>query len=147
MSRLELPAGRVYVGWGIFDAIYVARYMLASVSAGRIPYVDDFNSAMELLAVHGALPKVLATVVWGLEISIVLSCCFFFLRWRTARWLAYVQVPLRLVLFVPSISVLFMGPDLKERYGIALLLSLLVISEGLKVWTLWVSGRGTHSLG
>jgi hypothetical protein len=146
MGRIKLSAEKVYVGWGVFDAIYIVRYVLLSVSAGRIPYVDDFNSAMGLLAVHGALPKFLAALVWALEISIVLSCCLFFLRWRIARWLAYVQVPLRLVLFVPSISVLFMGPDLKERYGIALLLSLLVISEGLKVWTLWVSGRGRYAL-
>jgi hypothetical protein len=146
MGRLKLSAEKVYVVWGVFDAIYIARYVLLSVSAGRVPYIDDFNSAMGLLAVHGGLPKVLAAVVWGLEISIVLSCCFFVMRWRVARWLAYVQVPLRLVLFVPSISVLFMGADLKERYGIALLLSLLVMSEGLKVWTLWVSRRGAHAL-
>lgn len=146
MGRLDLTAERVYVGWGIFDAIYVARYVSLSVSGGRVPYVDDFNNALGLLAVHGGLPKVLAALVWGLELSIVLSCCFFLLQWRVARWLAYFQVPLRLVLFVPSISVLFMGPDLKERYGIILLLSLLVMSEGLKVWTLWVSRRGAHAL-
>jgi hypothetical protein len=139
MRRLNLTTERVYLVWGIFDAIYIARYVLLSISAGRVPYIDDFNNAMGLLAVHGGVPKVLAGFVWGLEISIVLSCSLFLLRWRVARWLAYIQVPLRLILFVPSISVLFMGPNIKDRYGIVLLVSLLIMSEGLKVWTLWGS--------
>lgn len=141
VRRLNLSAERIFVGWGVFDAIYVARYLLLSVSAGRVPYVDDFSSAIGFLSEHGALPKVLATLIWGLEFSIVLSCCLFFLRWRVARWLAYFQVPFRLVFFIPSVSLFFMGPDLKERYGIGLLLLLLVVSECLKVWTLWITRR------
>ncbi|GEM_PF-217905 len=142
MRHLKPSAETLFIGWGLFDAIYIVRYAFLSLSAGRIPYLDDFNSGVQLLAEHGALPKVLAVLVWGLEISIVVSCFLFFLRWRAARWLAYFQVPFRLMFLVPSVSVLFMGPDLKERYGIALLLVLLVLSECLKVWTLWVSRRG-----
>ena len=143
MPRLTLSANTVFLGWGLFDAIYIARYVVLSVIGSRIPYLDDFNSGVALITEHGAYAKVLAMVTWGVELSIILSCFLFLQRRRAARWVAFFQIPFRLVFFLPSLSIVFMGPDLKARYGIGLLLSLLVLSEGLKVWTLWVT-RKSH---
>ncbi|MFJ5298153.1 hypothetical protein ACIQAL_16670 [Pseudomonas sp. NPDC088368] len=145
MLRLKLSAERIYLGWGVFDAIYIARYIVFSLIAGRVPYLDDFRSGMELVAVHGVYAKVLVMLTWGIELSIILSCCLFLHRCRLAKWVAYFQVPFRLMFFLPSVSIVFMGPDLKERYGIGLLLLLLILSECLKVWTLWASRQALHA--
>lgn len=139
MLRLMTSTDRVFLGWGVFDVVYVARYALLSLMAGRIPYYDDVKNGMGLLADHGTDARILAVVTWGLELSIVLTAVFFLLRWRVARWLAFCQVPFRLVFLIPSVSILFMGPDLMGRYGIGLLLFLLILSECLKVWTLWAT--------
>ena len=146
MLRSMTSVDRIFLGWGVFDAIYLARYSVLSLIGGRIPYYDDFTKGMGLLADHGTDAKILAGVSWGLELSIVLTAVFFLLRWRVARWLAYCQVPFRLVFLTPSVSILFMGPDLRGRYGIGLLLLLLVLSECLKVWTLWTTRKDHPSV-
>lgn len=145
MLRLKLSAERIYLGWGVFDAIYIVRYSVFSLLAGRAPYLDDFRSGMELVAAHGIYAKLLVMLTWGLELSIILSCCLFLCRCRIATWVAYFQVPFRLLFFLPSVSIIFMGPDLRGRYGIGLLLLLLILSECLKVWTLWVSRKTLYA--
>ena len=52
---------------------------------------------------------------------------------------AWAQMPLRVVLVIPSVSIIFVGSDIVGRYGIGLMLLLLVGSECLKGWTLWVT--------
>lgn len=141
MLRLTASAERVFLGWGLFDAIYIARYLVFSVIAGKIPYIDDFNRGIELLADHGMYARILSILVWGVELSIVLSCILFLGRWRAARVVAWVQMPFRLIFVIPSVSILFIGPDIKERYGIGLMLLLLLLSECLKGWTLWTTRK------
>lgn len=141
MLRLTASAERVFLGWGLFDAIYIARYLVFSVIAGKIPYIDDFNRGIELLADHGMYARILSILVWGVELSIVLSCILFLGRWRAARVVAWVQMPFRLIFVIPSVSILFIGLDIKERYGIGLMLLLLLLSECLKGWTLWTTRK------
>lgn len=144
MPKLTVSWERACLGWGMFDAIYIIRYALFCLFAGKTPYVDDFTRGIELLADHGAYAKVLAIMTWGFEISVIVSCVLFLARWRAARWLAWIQIPFRLVFFLPSVSILFMGSDIAQRYGIGWMLLLVLLSEYLKGWTLWATRQ--HSL-
>ncbi|MFK3972208.1 hypothetical protein ACI2KS_15925 [Pseudomonas sp. NPDC087358] len=132
-----MSAEKVFLGWGLFDAMYIARYIFISLSTDRVPYVEDFNGGLELLEAQGEYSKVFAVMVWGFELSILLSCVLFIARCGAARWVAWFQIPFRLIFLVPSVSIIFMGPDLTEGYDIGLLLLLLFSSECLKGWTLW----------
>ncbi|RAU46460.1 MULTISPECIES: hypothetical protein [unclassified Pseudomonas] len=144
MRQLNISARAVFWGWGMFDAIYIARYVFLSIAAGRIPYVSDLQNGLVLISDHGVYAKALAALSWGFEVSIILSCFLFLGRWRAALWLGWAQIPFRLVLVIPSVSIIFMGSDIVERYGVVLMLLLVVLSECLKGWTLWVARK--HSL-
>jgi hypothetical protein len=107
--------------------------------SGRVPYVSDFSHGIDFLTDHGVYAMVLAGMAWGLELSILLSCFLFLGQYRAARWLAWVQMPFRLLFVLPSVSIVFMGADVNGRYGIGFMLLLVVLSECLKGWTLWAT--------
>lgn len=137
MLRVNVSAKQVFFFWGVLDAIYILRYVVLCFFDGRIPYFQDFKDGLALLVDHGGYAHVMAIMVWGVELSIILSCFLFLTQQRGALWLAWFQIPFRLILVVPSVSIIFMGADLKERYGLGLMLLLLALSELLKGWTLW----------
>ncbi|MFJ3487696.1 hypothetical protein ACIPL1_30365 [Pseudomonas sp. NPDC090202] len=141
MPDMMANAGRTWLMWGIFDALYVVRYIIYSVLHSRVPYIEDFRNSMEILAGRDIGTQVLASFSWALDLSMIISSILFLGKWHIARWLAGLQIPLRLLLFVPSVSILFMGGNPAVRYGTALMLVLLVVSECLKGWTLWATRK------
>jgi hypothetical protein len=135
----------VWRAWGLMDALYLLWYMVHAVIKGKVPYVDDYYSAAERLQAFDWTTKTIAAVGWALELSILVSCVLFLSCRRSARIIAWCQMPFRLLLFVPSVSVLFMGTNVAVNYGVWFAIALLVLSEGLKAWTL-LKVRGDGSL-
>jgi hypothetical protein len=72
-----------------------------------------------------------------LQVSIVISCLLFFLGREQVRWITYLQTPLRLAFIVPSVSLLLMGAQLVPNYNVVLMAALVVVSEAVKVWSVW----------
>lgn len=123
--------------WGALDAFHVLRYCLLSWQEGRVPYRDDW---LRILSLTDELSISLTWVGWlggSLQLSIPVSGILLLAGHRLARYLAFAQIPLRLLLLYPSISfLLLLAPSLPG----ALLLVLLCVSESLKGWSLWKYG-------
>ena len=135
----RVSGSHIWLMWGVLDLFHIVWYAFHSLMKGRVPYLEDMISTTGLMVDQDVSGTVYVIASWVLECSIAISCVLFLGRWRVARWLGWAQIPLRLAFMVPSLSVLFIGPNLADRYGIVLLLCLLVFSECLKGWTLWAA--------
>ena len=127
--------------WGAMDAIYLVRYWVTSAVEGRVPYLSDIESALWVLRDHSVLQIYTFGLVMLLQISIVASCFLFLLSSQKVRWLVYLQTPLRLVFFIPSVSLLLIGAQLVPGYSVVVMAVLVVASEAMKVWSIWRWGK------
>ena len=132
---------QVFWFWGVMDAIYLVRYWVTSAVEGRVPYLSDIESALWVLRDHSVLQIYTFGFVMLLQISIVASCFLFLLSSKKVRWLVYLQTPLRLVFFIPSISLLLIGAQLVPDYSVLVMAVLVVVSEAMKVWSVWRWGK------
>lgn len=128
---------QVFWFWGAMDAIFLARYAVTSALGGRVPYLSDVESALWLLREHSVVQLYLFGFAMLLQVSIVISCLLFFFGRETVKWVVYVQTPMRLAFIVPSVSLLLVGAQFVPSYNPVLLAVLVVISEALKVWSVW----------
>ncbi|WDU62121.1 hypothetical protein LRS56_25695 [Pseudomonas poae] len=128
---------QVFWFWGGMDAIYLTRYFITSVMAGRVPYFSDMESALWLLREHSVVQLYIFGFSMLLQVSIVISCGLFFLKSTRVKWVVYLQTPLRLALVVPSVSLLLLGAQAVPNYNLVLMTALLVLSEIAKVWSVW----------
>ncbi|WP_445658291.1 hypothetical protein [Achromobacter sp. NCFB-sbj8-Ac1-l] len=130
----------VFLFWGGMDALYAIHFVASNVHRGRIPIHADLVEFHQLD--HS---PAFQTLVFGLSVLLTLSIAasaILFLRGnRYAPRLAYAQVPLRLLLAVPSLSFIPLLLPLSATPSVALNLTLLLGSEALKVLTLyWARG-------
>ncbi|MCA7993983.1 hypothetical protein LGM63_25350 [Burkholderia cepacia] len=130
----------LYLFWGGLDLLDLVRYCWLNLAAGRIPLYHDIQ-AFEQLHEPGGYAAVWFGLSLLLTVSIVVSACLFLRGSRYARPLAYAQVPLRLLLAVPSLSFIPWLLLLEEGPSLSLNLGLLLLSEVLKVVTLRRHGR------
>jgi len=126
----------VFLFWGILDAFYIIWYCANSWLGERIPYFSDLSSSIALLEQQGGVNLVTALLSWLLQFSIILSCLIFLLQKGWAKYLAYIQTPFRLFFLMPSLSVLLLAAQLLPDYGL-IFLALTIVSEILKIWSLW----------
>jgi hypothetical protein len=94
-------------------------------------------SNVELFQELGGVGGLFAVLSWSLQLSIVASCLLFLAQRKQAKWLAYVQIPLRLVFLLPSVSLLMVGVKFMPGYNTTVMLMLIGFSEVLKVLSLW----------
>jgi len=132
---------QVFWFWGAMDAIYLVRYIATSAREGRIPYFNDIENALWLLRDHSVVQIYTFGFVMVLQMSVVASCFLFFLNSEKTRWLVYLQTPLRLAFFIPSISLLLIAAQLVPSYNVVLMAVLVVASEMMKVWSVWRWGK------
>lgn len=133
---------RIYMFWGGMDLMYILVFLYGSLSQGRIPIYDDYRSMLELVVQYGDnLPMYLFACSLTLVVSITYTVFLFFSRSRTARLIAYTQIPLRLFLVVPSLSFIPWLLGFFEIRQAAIGLSLLLLSEVVKVFSLYRLGR------
>lgn len=132
---------QVFWFWGAMDAIYLVRYAVTSAMEGRIPYLSDIESALWVLREHSVVQFYMFIFAILLQLSIVMSCMLLFLGRGWVRWIVYLQTPLRLAFIIPSVSLLLVGAQLVPSYNWILMAVLVVVSEGLKVWSVWHWGK------
>lgn len=128
---------RVFWFWGVMDAFLLIRYAVTSAMGGRIPYLSDIENASWLLRDHSVVQFYMFGFAMLLQVSIVISCVLFFLGRESVKWVVYLQTPFRLAFIVPSVSLLLVGAQLFRDYNWVLMAVLVVVSEGVKVWTVW----------
>ena len=130
----------LYLFWGGLDLLYLVRFLWLNFADGRIPLYHDIQ-AFGQLHEQGDHAAVWLGLSLLLTVSIAVSACLFLRGSRYARPLAYAQVPLRLLLAVPSLSFIPWLLHLGEGSSLSLNLGLLLVSEVLKVITLRRHGR------
>jgi hypothetical protein len=131
---MKLKFSKACLFWGGMDAFYVIRFIWLNIEQGRIPFVDDIINFKQLYSEYGGGGWVLLmfTLSMMLNISIVVSAVLLIINWGKIRFLVFLQIPFRLLLIVPSISVI---PWLLKQFhfnSIVFIIILLVFSEFTK---------------
>lgn len=128
---------RIWLLWGAMDAIYLIWYSINSFLNNRIPYLSDVVNASAILQEHSVVQLYMFVLALILQVSIFASCAMFFLQKRSVWGLVFFQTPLRLVLVIPSVSLLLIGARIAPHYSVPLMAGLIGASEILKVWSVW----------
>lgn len=132
---MKLNFSKVCLFWGGMDAFFVIRFIWLNIEQGRIPFVGDVISFNQVYSEYGggfwiALMFILSMT---LNISIIVSAILLIIKWANIRCFIMLQMPFRLLLMVPSISLI---PWLLKKFhvdNIAFIIILLVISELSKI--------------
>lgn len=105
---MKLSFSKVCLFWGGMDAFYVIRFIWLNIEQGRIPFADDIINFNQLYSEYGGGGWILLIFVLSmmLNISIVVSAILLVLKWGRVRFFVFLQIPFRLLLIVPSISVI-----------------------------------------
>lgn len=131
---MKLNFSKVCLFWGGMDAFYVIRFIWLNIEQGRIPFADDIVNFNQLYSEYGGGGWILLMFVLSmmLNMSIVVSAILLIISWSKIRFLVFLQIPFRVLLIVPSISVI---PWLLKQFhvnSIVFIIILLVFSESTK---------------
>lgn len=128
---------KIWLLWGVMDAIYLIWYSINSFLNNRIPYLSDVVNASALLQEHSVVQQYMFVLALVLHVSIFASCAMFLLQKKSVWWLVFFQTPLRLGLVIPSVSLLLIGARIVPHYSVPLMVGLIGASEILKIWSVW----------
>jgi len=126
----------LYWFWGAMDLFYIFRFGYLNFAQGKVPFYSDIQSYVQLRVEHGLTSDVLFLLSIFLNVSIVISMVLFFIGSRKIPYLTYVQMPLRLLLAVPSLSVFLWLSKAAGATSIIWLVSLLLFSEVVKFFSI-----------
>ncbi|MCY1411132.1 hypothetical protein D3C76_571120 [compost metagenome] len=132
-----MKAKWLYLFWGGMDLFYVGRFCYVNFSNGRIPFYTDIQTYALVGWGHGSIPGLFFLLDMALNISIIFSMFLFFRGSRIAPYVAYAQAPFRLLLAIPSLSFLIWFTKVGEVTSVILLVSLLLVSELAKVFSIF----------
>ena len=135
MISLLARANKTLLIWGLLDAFYVVWYSLMSWKNGRVPYITDLSNTLALGSELGGPNMAVATMSWLLQFSIILSAVLFLCGYRRARYLGFAQIPFRLLLVYPSVSLILVASGYWPDHQVMLVV-LVLASEALKAWSL-----------
>jgi hypothetical protein len=110
-----------------------------SIYRGEIPHFGSANSLYNVLEGNIALQISVSLSYLLLQLSIIVSCVLFLRMKSIAKWVAYIQIPLRLLFAVPSVSLLIIGIDTMPFHHDLLIPFALIFSELVKGAALWGS--------
>ncbi|WMW06660.1 hypothetical protein [Pseudomonas entomophila] len=127
----------IWWGWGLLDVLYLLDYGVSSILRGDLPFYSDALSAMRLIDDHGDYAIAFVALGWALQLSIIASSILLMRRSVWGQRLVWLQLPLRLFLFAPSVSALLSYAGFHFTAGSVQLIALVVVTELVKVWSLW----------
>ncbi|MCY1439567.1 hypothetical protein D9M71_558100 [compost metagenome] len=136
-----MKAGWLFLFWGGMDLFYVARYCYLNFASGRVPFYSDIQSFVPLSAEHGVVSVLFLSLGSILNISIFFSVYLFIRGSSRAPSLAYAQIPLRLILAVPSLSFVLWFSKVVGVTSAVLMFGLLLFSELLKFVSIFFRER------
>lgn len=126
---------RVAITWGGFDVFALIYYFGQSFYAGRIPFFHDVLGFLAQAGQHGLYASLLFSSHLLLMVSLFVSAWWLIFGHRWVRYLCLIQIPFRLLLVVPSVSLI---PPFVHVFGVRSMLitgALLLLSEILKLVT------------
>ena len=115
------------------DAFYIGFVVLSSLSRGVIPFIGDFNSALENMERWGGGLEFMLWMGLVTQLSVLVSGVLFCWGRSSAVYLAVVQIPFRILFVIPSISLILLLSDTSTWVW----LGFIVFSEGVKGYSLW----------
>lgn len=134
--KLQHNNNKTLLLWGLLDAFHIIWYSTMTWQAGHIPYAIDFVNTIAMANELGSTYTATTIASWFLQASIILTAVLFLCGYRPARYLGFAQIPFRVLFVYPSVSLLLIGAGFWSGYPI-ILMTLLLISEAIKGWTLW----------
>lgn len=102
-QRKPSTPGGALVLWGCMDAAQILIYLVSALRQGRTPYLHDISGSVAVLDSHGWPALMFLAPSWVLQLSLFASCALLLWRSRLGAYLAYVQMPLRLMVLMPSV--------------------------------------------
>ncbi|MEX0535554.1 hypothetical protein AB3X28_25205 [Raoultella terrigena] len=131
---MKLNFSKVCLFWGGMDAFYVIRFIWLNIEQGHIPFADDIINFNQVYSEYGGGGWIVLMFVLSmmLNISIVVSAILLIKRWGKIRFFVFLQIPFRLLLIVPSISVIPWLLKQSHVNSIVFIIILLVFSEFTK---------------
>lgn len=135
-----------FLFWGGMDLLALVRFVVVALMSHRVPFYDDFLDFMALSADHGWYGGLIFCLSMLLYLSLFLSLYLFFRNSRLAKFVAYVQIPFRLLLAVPSISFLSWLAVAFGGTSVVVIIALKVASELIKFLTLHFGCKSKETL-
>lgn len=141
---MKLRFRHVCLFWGIMDALYLAHYLWANITRQRLPFISDVLDFTHHYAEQGGGIWLVVIFILSMitTLSLVLSAILLLMGRTKVFGLIVLQTPLRLLLVIPSITFLpWLFATFSHR-GIAVAISLLILSEVIKVGSFIIAKRG-----
>lgn len=136
----------IFLFWGGMDLLALAGFVVAALMNNRIPFYSDVRDFMILSADHGWYGGLFFGLSMLLYLSLALSLNLFFTNSRLAKLVAYVQIPFRLILAVPSITLLSWLAAAMGVTSTVAIIALKVASELIKFLTLHFGCKSKEAL-
>lgn len=136
----------VFLFWAVMDLLAFSGFIVAGLKAKRVPFYDDTQEFIRLNIDHGWYAGLVFGCSMALYFSLLLSTFLFFKGSRLAKPVAYLQIPFRLLLAVPSVTVFTW---LAVAFGLTsalAIISLKIASELIKFITLSFGFRSSTPL-
>lgn len=134
---MKLQRKNVLLFWGWMDLCFILDTMWCNFSLRRIPIYDDTLAFVQLLdSIDPALAWQFPVSIL-LVLSIPLSMILFFKQSRYATAAMWIQAPFRLFFVMPSFYVGIWLLNKMQIGNVILNLSFLLLSEALKMYTVW----------
>lgn len=123
--------------WGTLDLVFFVYYVAATVVAGKIPFLSGIQAARMSAKSDGSeTPLILAVLGAALIVSTLWSGYALWTKRRVGRILVYGQLPLRLLLTMPSMFFIpWLMAMLPPRPALMALTALVIVTEGWKLVT------------
>ena len=125
----------VLLAWGAMDAIHIVWYSSHALLRGHMPYFHDLQATWMTVELFGFGVAGFALAFWTLEASLLASAWLLLKGNPYAKYLGYAQIPLRLWLFIPSVSLVPIAAAYLPMH-IVMYTLLVLASEFLKGWSL-----------
>lgn len=123
--------------WAAFDALYLAYYLARMITVGKVPFVSTLKGAQAVSNSFGsALPLAVSALSVGLILSMFWSAYGLWRARRFGQLLVYGQLPLRLLLAMPSVFFIpWLLQSFSRRQGAVAFIVLVIGTEGWKLVT------------
>lgn len=143
---MKIQRKSLFLFWAWMDLFFVLQFLWWNIAHRRLPFLRR-SAGLSPAAAHLGLRG-------GLAVPAECSADYqhpaiddlFFRQSRYALWLAWGQAPLRLLFMQPSLS---LGLWLIQAAGVrhvAILAGFLLLSEGLKIASLWYCRGGIQGI-
>ncbi len=139
-----LSLKRITVFWGICDICSIGWYVGLRIFQNQIPFYYDILKSIETNKSFSGSSSVPPETIVSLLLytSLAFSGVYLIKLRKAGAIMAYLQTPFRLFIFIPP-SIFFITWPLKYFWGdpgaiwaIGASLFLIVLSEGLKLWSI-----------